>query len=310
MIRIQNLTKKFGNLHAVENLNLEVGPGEIFGFIGPNGAGKTTTIRMLATLLEPDDGTAWIDGCCIRTQKREVRRKIGYMPDYFGVYDGVTVWEYLDFFARAYRIPARTRKSTIQDCIKLTDFEKLSDKLVSSLSKGMKQRLCLAKTLLHDPKVLILDEPASGLDPRARIEFRSLLKELAGMGKTICISSHILTELSDVVTTVGIIEKGKMVLTGSPSQISKTISACLPVSIAIWRPERTEEAKAILKSFPEVVDVRAQGAVLEIEYGGKEEQLHRLIKGLVDREIPVVGVSCKAKDLEEIFMAVTRGEVS
>jgi ABC-2 type transport system ATP-binding protein len=310
MIYARNLTKTYGDLCAVDRINLDIGMGEIFGFIGPNGAGKTTTIRMLSTLVEPDDGTAWIGGYCIRTEPTQVRRVLGYMPDYFGVYEGVTVWEYLDFFARAYRIPHKTRKKVIEDCVALTDFGKLTDKLVSSLSKGMQQRLCLAKTLLHDPKVLILDEPASGLDPRARVELRILLKELARMGKTILISSHILTELSDMVTSIGIIEKGKIIATGSPEKISQAISKSLPITIAIYGGQRIEEASKLLQSQPGVAQVTIQNKSLEIEYSGEEKEIYTLLKKLVNEDIPVVSVVCRERNLEEIFMQLTQGEVA
>ncbi len=309
VICVRNLTKQFGNFYAVNKVSFDVAAGEIFGFIGPNGAGKTTTIRMLATLLEPDDGTAWIDGLCIRTKQQEVRRKIGYMPDYFGVYEGVTVWEYLDFFARAYRIPVKSRNRIIEDCMALTDFSKLREKLVASLSKGMAQRLCLAKTLLHDPKVLILDEPTSGLDPRARIEFRSLIKELSNMGKTIFISSHILTELSECVTSIGIIEKGEMVVSGSPQEIARKMSssATLRIMIGIHQGRRLAEAAQILKDLPKVQHVQEKQLGLEIEYQGQAEEVYLVLKPLVMADIPVVSVEQSTQNLENIFMNLTKG---
>ena len=214
MIQISALTKVYRDLTAVRDLNLTINKGDVFGFIGPNGAGKTTTIKVLATLLEPSSGHAFIDGIDCVKHPLEVRRVMGYMPDFFGVYDDVKVWEYLDFFAAAYKIPVNKRKSIIDDVLDLTDLTGKREAYVESLSRGMKQRLCLAKTLVHDPKVLLLDEPASGLDPRARIEFRALLKELQQMGKTIFVSSHILPELADFCNVVGIMERGHLVVAG------------------------------------------------------------------------------------------------
>jgi len=207
MIKTTHLHKKYKNLVAVKDLNIEIERGDVYGFIGPNGAGKTTTIKILATLISPSFGTASIDGYDVRDYPRAVRAKIGYMPDFFGVYDDMKVWEYLDFFAAAYKIPRQQRVNIIDDVLELTDLHNKREDFVEALSRGMKQRLCLAKTLVHDPDVLLLDEPASGLDPRARIEMRELLKELRRMGKTILISSHILTELADFCNKIGIIEK-------------------------------------------------------------------------------------------------------
>src|SRR5687768_10011774 len=223
MIQIKNLSKKYRDLVALRDLNLTIEKGDVFGFIGPNGAGKTTTIKILATLLEPSTGEAYVDGIDVVRHPLEVRRIIGYMPDFFGVYDDVKVWEYLDFFAAAYKIPANKRKGIIDDVLELTDLTGKREAYVESLSRGMKQRLCLAKTLVHDPKVLLLDEPASGLDPRARIEFRELLKELRAMGKTIIVSSHILPELADFCNKIGIIEKGEMIVSGDVNDIIKQV---------------------------------------------------------------------------------------
>ncbi len=346
MICVRNLTKKFGEFKAVDNISFDVNTGEIFGFIGPNGAGKTTTIRMLATLLESDAGSAWIDGYSIRTQQKEVRKKIGYMPDYFGVYEGVTVWEYLDFFARAYQISIKNRNQIIEQCLELTDFSKSRNKLVASLSKGMTQRLCLAKTLLHDPKVLILDEPTSGLDPRARIEFRMLIKELSNMNKTIFISSHILTELADFVTHIGIMEKGKIVITGRPEEISKKISEeitfrslqeenssvisskengqknlelnaennkiaakIIELTISTYQGQKLSEAETILKNDPNIVSISFDASNLEVKYNGLEQNIYQIIKKLVLADIPIVKITPNTKNLEEIFMTLTKGDV-
>src|SRR5437870_3297423 len=207
MIELINFSKRYGDLLAVDKLSMKIERGEIFGFIGPNGAGKSTTIRFLATLLRPTEGEGMIAGHSVTRDPLGVRRVIGYMPDSFGVYDGMRVWEFLDFFAVAYQVPRSRRRQVIGDVLELLDLTHKRDSYVNGLSRGMKQRLCLAKTLVHDPPVLILDEPASGLDPRARLEMKALLKELQAMGKTILISSHILSELADTCTSVGIIER-------------------------------------------------------------------------------------------------------
>ena len=219
MIEVSHFTKRYGEFVAVDDLSFAIGAGEIFGFIGPNGAGKSTTIRFLATLLRPTSGEGRIAGHSVVGDPMAVRRVIGFMPDDFGVYDGMKVWEFLDFFAVAYQIPRTQRRQIIGQVLELLDLTHKRDDYVNGLSKGMKQRLCLAKTLVHDPPVLILDEPASGLDPRARLEMKALLTELKGMGKTILVSSHILSELADFCTSIGIIERGKLLAAGSIQEI-------------------------------------------------------------------------------------------
>jgi ABC-2 type transport system ATP-binding protein len=221
-IRVRHLWHRFGNVDVLRDVTFDVGPGEIFGFIGPNGAGKTTTIRVMATLLEPMAGRVEIDGIDVTINPHEVRRRIGYMPDHAGVYDRITVREYLEFFADAFRVPSI---GIVDAVLELTDLGKIQDRIVATMSKGMKQRLQLGRILLHDPKVLILDEPASDLDPRARIEIRDLLLELRGLGKTIFLSSHILTELSDVCTSIGILERGRLVVAGPIGEISDRLEA-------------------------------------------------------------------------------------
>ncbi|WP_438015950.1 ABC transporter ATP-binding protein [Sorangium sp. So ce315] len=221
-IRVRHLSHRFGALDVLRNVTFDVGPGEIFGFIGPNGAGKTTTIRVMATLLEPMAGRVEIDGVDVTIDPAAVRRSIGYMPDHAGVYDRITVREYLEFFADAFRVPSL---DVVDAVLELTDLGKIQDRIVATMSKGMKQRLQLGRILLHDPKVLILDEPASDLDPRARIEIRDLLLELRSLGKTIFLSSHILTELSDVCTSIGILEKGRLVVAGPIGEIAARLEA-------------------------------------------------------------------------------------
>lgn len=215
MIEIKGLTKRYGALTALDNLTLNLGKGEIYGFIGPNGAGKTTTMKILAGLLKPDSGEAFIDGMDVRKHSEQIRRSIGYMPDFIGVYDDLTVDEYLQFFAAAFDIPRGRRRAVVDSVLELTDLGGKRHAMVESLSRGMTQRLGVARVLIHDPKVLLLDEPASGLDPRARIEMRSLLTELGRMGKTLIVSSHILSELGEMSTSIGIVERGKLLYTGT-----------------------------------------------------------------------------------------------
>ena len=223
MIKTQDLTKAYGDLHAVSNLTLQLDEGDLFGYIGPNGSGKTTTMRMLATLLQPTWGEASVCGYSIYTHPKEIRRLIGYMPDFFGVYDDMKVMEYLEFFAAAYRIKGPARQKVCNEMLDLVGLGYKRDALVTSLSRGMTQRLGLARVLLHDPKVLLLDEPASGLDPRARIEIRGLLKELRKLGKTIMVSSHILPELADICNKVGIIERGVMMVNANVADVMKQV---------------------------------------------------------------------------------------
>src|SRR5690349_22629503 len=225
MIEVTEFGKKYGEFTAVECLNLKIEAGELFGFIGPNGAGKSTSIRFLATLLKATHGEGIVNGHSVTRDPIGVRKSVGYMPDNFGVYDGMKVWEFLDFFAVAYQIPRSRRKQVISDVLELLDLTHKRDDFVNGLSRGMKQRLCLAKTLVHDPPVLILDEPSSGLDPRARMEFKALLNELKQMGKTILISSHILSELADFCTSIGIIERGKLLAAGSIQEIQRQLRA-------------------------------------------------------------------------------------
>src|SRR4028119_977228 len=258
MIQIKDVTKTYRDLTAVRDLNLTIEKGDVFGFIGPNGAGKTTTIKVLATLLEPSSGQAFVDGIDVIRNPLEVRRVIGYMPDFFGVYDDVKVWEYLDFFAAAYKIPVAKRKGIIDDVLELTDLTGKREAYVESLSRGMKQRLCLAKTLVHDPKVLLLDEPASGLDPRARIEIKELLKELKAMGKTILVSSHILPELADFCTSVGVIERGELIVAGPIAEVMRAATGGRVLEIRVPESDRGRAAD-ILAGVEHVQGVKPVG---------------------------------------------------
>ena len=309
MVKTENLRKEFGQLVAVDDLNLQIEEGDIFGFIGPNGAGKTTTIRMLATLLRPTSGTAYIDGIEVTGNYRQVRPLIGFMPDFFGVYDDVKVWEYLDFFAAAYLIPKDDRPSKIDGVLDLTNLTGKKDSFVEELSRGMKQRLCLAKTLIHDPKVLLLDEPASGLDPRARIEIKDLLKRLRSMGKTILVSSHILPELADFCNKVGIIEKGKLVVAGDVKTIMEQTIGGRILEIRLLDGDM-RKATGIMAGLSSIKEVKEIDGMLHAHFAGTLEDQCSVLRALVNADVKVLSFAEQATDLEDIFMKVTKGIVS
>ena len=309
MLVIDHLRKEYKSLVAVNDLSLHLEPGDIFGFIGPNGAGKTTTIRMLSTLLTPTSGMATVDGIDVTRFPEEVRTLIGYMPDFFGVYDDVKVWEYLDFFAAAYRVPRTQRAQVIDDVLELTDLTGKRDAYVEELSRGMKQRLCLAKTLVHDPKLLLLDEPASGLDPRARIELRDLLRALRDMGKTILISSHILPELADFCNKIGIVEKGNLLLFGGVEEILAQMNGGQGICIHMSAEEDAERAVEVLHALPGVRQVDRDGAVLQVVIDHASLEQHQLLAALITAGLRVVSCAETQLDLEDLFMSVTKGAV-
>ena len=309
MIRTENLRKEFGNLVAVDDLNLEIEEGDIFGFIGPNGAGKTTTIRMLATLLRPTSGKAFIDGIEVTANHSKVRPLIGFMPDFFGVYDDVKVWEYLDFFAAAYRIPKLERSRKIDDALELTNLMVKKDSFVEELSRGMKQRLCLAKTLIHAPKVLFLDEPASGLDPRARIEIKELLKKLQAMGKTILVSSHILPELADFCNKVGIIEKGQLIIAGDVRKIMEQVTGGRILEIRVMDGD-APKALEVISDLSSITQANEIEGMLQAQFAGTLEDQCSVLRALVNADVKVLSFAEQATDLEDIFMKLTRGIVS
>jgi ABC-2 type transport system ATP-binding protein len=308
VIEVENLTKSYEGHWAVRGVSFSVGEGDIFGFIGPNGAGKTTSIRIISTLLDPTSGSVRVGGRSVTGDAEAVRRLIGFMPDNFGVYERITVWEYLDFFAAAYGIDRRARAASIEGIMELTDLGELRDRLTGELSKGMRQRLCLAKTLVHDPKVLILDEPANGLDPRARIEFRALLKELRSMGKTILISSHILTELSDICTSVAILEKGKVVASGPIEAIKKALQPGLAFRLEVLGGG--ESARAAFEGLPHVGALTVEADALRFQFSGGREEVPELVRALVARGVRITGLQEEKTDLESLFMRLTKGEVS
>lgn len=308
MIELIDFTKRYGDLVAVDHLNLKIEPGEMFGFIGPNGAGKSTSIRFLATLLKATGGEGIVNGFSVNRQPLDVRRSIGYMPDSFGVYDGMKVWEFLDFFAVAYQIPRSARKQVIGDVLELLDLTGKRNDFVNGLSRGMKQRLCLAKTLVHDPPVLILDEPASGLDPRARVEVKALLKELRRMGKTILISSHILTELADCCTSIGIIERGRLLMHGPIDDVYRRIRGNRTIVIRFI--ENEEVGISIIRSMAETREVQVENGKVTAELEADDEQISALMQRLVAEGVRMYSFADKEPTLEDVFMLVTKGAVA
>src|SRR5215813_2419880 len=308
MIELINFTKHYGEFVAVENLNLRIGAGELFGFIGPNGAGKSTTIRFLATLLKATRGDAVVAGHSVTRDPLGVRRVLGYMPDNFGVYDGMKVWEFLDFFATAYQIPRSRRKQVLSDVLELLDLTHKRDDFVNGLSRGMKQRLCLAKTLVHDPPVLILDEPSSGLDPRARLEFKALLKELRRMGKTILISSHILSELADCCTSIGIIERGQLLMSGPIEEVYRRIHRNRLIEIKFL--DGMEVGLSIIRSLPETRGVQVEDHRVTVELEADDQRVHYLLDQLTSQGVKLRSYNDKDPTLEDVFMLVTKGLVT
>jgi ABC-2 type transport system ATP-binding protein len=308
MIETHELTKMYGELYALNRLNLTLNQGDVYGFIGPNGAGKTTTMRILATLLNPSWGEATVCGYSIYTGSKEIRRVIGYMPDFFGVYDDMKVIEYLEFFASAYRIKGAARRKICEEVLELVDLTYKRDALVTSLSRGMTQRLGLARTLLHDPQVLLLDEPASGLDPRARIEMRALLKELRNMGKTILVSSHILPELADICNKIGIIEQGCLLVNGEVTEVMKQVRTDIVLNIAV--AERMTDAAGLLEGQPEVESVQDKNGILVVKLNEGVVQYSFLANRLIEQGYELTLFKEDEINLETAFMHLTKGITS
>jgi len=308
MIELIEFGKDYGEFRAVESLNLKIGAGEMFGFIGPNGAGKSTTIRFLATLLKASRGEGIVNGHSVTQNPMAVRQSVGYMPDNFGVYDGMKVWEFLDFFAVAYKIGKGKRKQVINDVLELLDLGHKRDDYVNGLSRGMKQRLCMAKTLVHDPPVLILDEPTSGLDPRARIEVKALFKELKRMGKTILISSHILSELADCCTSIGIIERGQLLMHGPIEDVYRRIRGNRTVEVRFV--DSMDIGLSVIRSSPHVRNLAIDVNSCVVEMEATDEQVNELLQQLVYNKCGVRSFSEKDPSLEDVFMMVTKGLVT
>lgn len=320
----RNLTRHFGKVDAVEGLDLKVTAGSLFGLIGPNGAGKTTTLRMLAGLLEPTSGEIRINELAIHKYWRDIQWQIGYMPDFFGVYDDLLVWEYLDFFARCYKLAPDRRRVVIDELLALVDLTEKRDAYVHTLSRGMRQRLCLAHALVHDPSVLLLDEPASGLDPRARVEMRELLRELSSMGKTIVLSSHILTELAELCDTIAIMERGRLIVSAPLDEIHRRVGGQRLIRIHLL--SEWPEAEKALSEHPGVrhvfrldgpsdTDLHSSGQQtsdtrVEIEFQGDNDAAADLLDDLIRRRIRVASFCEATTDLEEAFLRLTKGEVA
>ena len=307
MIETKNLTKNYGDLTAVDDLNLAIKDGDIFGFIGPNGAGKTTTMRILVTLLEPYGGSAFINGLDVSKHGKKVRRLVGYMPDFMGVYDDLKVFEYLEFFAAAFGIERKKRKSIVEGVLELTDLESKKSATVDSLSRGMQQRLGLARVLIHDPKVLILDEPASGLDPRARIEIRELLRELKHMGKTIMISSHILSELEEICDHVGIIEQGKLVFSGTLEEIRPRLG--IESKVRVMVVDHQDKAVELLSALPQVRQVQSLGGEIAVTFHEGKNAAGIVARTLVNAGLNIISIQPERLKLDDAFLQLTKGVV-
>ncbi len=308
MIETRNLTKRYGNLIAVNNINLKLDEGDVFGFIGPNGSGKTTTMRMIATLLNPDHGEAYVCGKSIYTNQEDIRLLVGFMPDFFGVYDDMTVIEYLEFFCATYRIPSANRRRICEEKLELVDMSFKRDAMVNELSRGQTQRIGLARTLLHEPQVLLLDEPASGLDPRARIEIRNLLKRLGELKKTVIVSSHILPELADVCTRVGMIEKGNLIVDGNVADVMKKARQCIMLNIRV--KDRVEDAAKLLEQCDSVDKVNVTSSkLLEVTLKPNIEDYSDIPSNLIGNGFALTLFREEEVNLETAFMELTKGLV-
>ncbi|RAT94297.1 ABC transporter ATP-binding protein [Brevibacillus sp. Leaf182] len=305
VIETVHLGKRYGNLQALTDLNLSIERGKVFGFIGPNGAGKSTTMLILSTLLEQSEGEAFVCGYNVRKDPASVRQSVGYMPDFFGVYDNLTAVEYLEFYAGAYKIPASKRRALVGDLLELVNLSHKADAFVDSLSRGMQQRLGLARCLVHDPAVLILDEPASGLDPRARIELREIMKQLREMGKTIIISSHVLPELAELCDDIGVIEKGRLIAYGSVHEVSNRDTGQSRMQLRALR--NLDKAGLLLASSPHVHQLTDYMGGFRFYFQGTEQQKAELLQELLDEQVAVVYYGDSKKDLEDVFLAITEG---
>lgn len=306
-IELRRLHRFFGKTKAVDDVTFTVGRGHVFGYIGPNGAGKTTSMRILATLDLPSYGDAYVDGFSVVNDPEYVRRRLGFMPDSFGTYRDVSCVEYLDFFARAYGLIGRERKKRLDWVLGFTGTDVMAEKPIRGLSKGMKQRLCLGRALVHDPAVMILDEPAAGLDPRARIDLRKMIRELADQGKTVLISSHILTELAEMVDSVGIIEQGQLLATGSVEEIQRERAQHRELTIRIL--ERSGEAAKQLETREGIGTPIVDGELIRFEFHGDTKAQAALVSWMVGQGFDVAEIRSHKKSLEDVFLQVTEGKV-
>lgn len=306
MLVIENLVKNYGKFKAVDDLSLEIGKGHIYGFVGANGAGKTTTMKIVAGLLKPTSGKVVIDGIDILENPVSFKDKIGYMPDFFGVYDDLKVTEYMDFYSGVYGVEKSQRPALTDQLLELVNLTEKKEFYVDDLSRGMKQRLCLARSLIHNPELLILDEPASGLDPKARVEMKEVLKELRDLGKTILISSHILPELAELCTSIGIIEKGKMVISGTVEEILKKTSQKKILRIKVLG--EMEGAVKLLKEQPSIDSVNVHNDYLEADFNGTDEIMAEILRTAIKNEIPIISFTELDRNLESVFMNLIGGE--
>jgi ABC-2 type transport system ATP-binding protein len=308
MIEIDGLVRHFDDVRAVDDVSFSVERGQVLGFIGHNGAGKTTTMRILATLDTPQSGDARVGGCSVVDHPHEARRITGFMPDYAGVYANMTVGEYLDFFARAHNLRAAARRSAVDNVVDFMGLGELRDRGLDALSKGLKQRVALGRAIIHNPGVLILDEPAANLDPRARIEFRTLIRELAGDGKTILLSSHILTELAEMCDTVAVIEKGRLLATGTVAQILAGVRERRMLSVRV--AGTTDSLERFLTEQAGVFHVHEAGGRLQFEFDGGDDEQVQLIGRIVTAGFPVLEFAAHRAGLEDLFIEITEKPAS
>ena len=307
VLELEGLVRHFDGVRAVDDVSFSVDRGQVLGFIGPNGAGKTTTMRILATLETPQRGDARIAGHSVVNEPERARRVTGFMPDYAGVYANTTVEEYLDFFARAHDLRGRERQRAVASIIDFMDIGDLRDRHIESLSKGLKQRVALGRALVHDPQVLILDEPAANLDPRARIEFRTLIRELASDGKTVLLSSHILTELSEMCDSVAVIEKGRILATGTVKDIVATMRPRRNLSVKL--ASASDGIERFLLEQPGVSAVHEAGGLIHFELTGGDDEQVALVRGVLAAGFPVLEFTAHGADLEDLFIEITEGRV-
>lgn len=311
MLQIENLTKCYGKFLALDNLNLHIGKGEIFGFVGPNGAGKTTTMRIICGLLKANTGTVLVDGIDALKRPDDIKRAVGYVPDFFGVYDNLKVMEYMEFYGSMYSMSKQTVDEIAEGLLELVNLSDKKDAFVDTLSRGMKQRLCVARALIHDPDLLVLDEPNSGLDPRARFEMKEVLKNLGSMGKTIIISSHILPELSEMCTSIGIMEHGRLIASGRVDEIMQKSRGMQPVKLKAFVPDLEDSGEAnayierILKEQPLVSEVHFTEDEVLVSFGGNDKEAAVLLKRLVEQNILVSHFYREKEDLESLFLEIT-----
>lgn len=306
MLTIINLEKFYGKYKAVNGLDMHLKKGDIFGFIGPNGAGKSTTMKIIAGLLPADGGEIYVDGIDALKDNKKLKEKIGYMPDFFGSYENLKVIEYMEFYASIYGIVGKESKDLIMDLLELVNLEEKKDAYVDGLSRGMKQRLCLARSLVHNPELLILDEPASGMDPRSRFEMKGILKNLKDMDKTVIISSHILSEMNEICTSVGIIEEGNLIYSGGINNLLSRMSSTNPLKIVVR--DKVKESKVILSELPYITNIKENSKELTVFFNGGEIEISNTIKALVLKDIPIISFTQVSENLEDVFIKITEKE--